>query len=148
MKKLVFMLLVIIPSLYAQENRGWKHLISAKGGEYYYNPRTIIRSGRKVKVWEKNVSDKERFLEGLRKRNVATENYLGFAYSLIHVELDCAEKKYRILADVVYDTKGKVLHSQKDKDEAWDAVLTESIVGKLFTAVCKPKRETLNTKSF
>jgi len=118
----------------------WKQYATARGATFYYNWRTLIKKGNRVKVWDKNVGDKEGYVENLRRHNLSTTKYEDFAFAVARYEFDCTEQSYRILAFAEYDSKGNVIYSQGDEYGKWSSVIPDSITDKLFNAVCSSKR--------
>jgi hypothetical protein len=56
---------------------------------------------------------------------------------LIKYELDCLQEKYRILATVEYDVKGKII-SQDDKEEQeWTHIIPSTVGEKMLITLCK-----------
>jgi hypothetical protein len=66
-------------------------------------------------------------------------HYADLSYSLELWEINCAEKKDRILSITEYSAEGKVLYanSAKGRLPAWKIIPRESVDESLYKAVCK-----------
>lgn len=95
----------------------WQHFAARGGTSYYYNTNRIVRSGKTVRVWTKEVTamtDKKKTL----------------------YELDCGNFRYRILSIVEYDLSGDVSNSY-DYDETFIYLVPDSIAESFYNIFCK-----------
>jgi len=67
------------------------------------------------------------------------KHYANLSYSLELLEINCAEKKDRILSITEYSAEGKILYanSVQGRPPAWKIIPRESVDERLYKAVCK-----------
>ena len=67
------------------------------------------------------------------------KHYADLSYSLELWEINCAEKKDRILSITEYSAEGRILYanSAKGRPPAWKIIPRESVDESLYKAVCK-----------
>jgi hypothetical protein len=87
-------------------------------------------------VWTK-LEYTEKGITGIVKQ--FGKHYADLSYSLELWEINCAEKKDRILSITEYSAEGRILYgnSVKGRPPAWKIILRESVDESLYKAVCK-----------
>ena len=100
----------------------------------YYDTQNITRPSKNVvRVWirwdftEKGV---------LAVVGVSGKKYENLSWEVISWEINCAEKKYRLLSSTRYDHKGSVISSKGTPSE-WRFIIPESVITILYEEVCK-----------
>jgi hypothetical protein len=112
----------------------WKPYDHSRNYWGYYDAQSITRpSENVVRVWVKHVYTEEGVMDMVGSFGKIYEN---LSYSLILNEINCVEKKYRILSAYAKDNKGKVIHSSNDPT-SWDFLPPDSMGDRLSKEVCK-----------
>ncbi len=111
----------------------WNMYGMNKGEAYLYDRHTLKQTGEMVRVWSRLVlSDKSigelTNLLGKKYENVTYSNYLE--------ELQCTDKKIRVLSIVFYNKENDVLGSVNYDDSKWVVIPPESIFERLHHKVC------------
>jgi hypothetical protein len=89
-----------------------------------------------VDVWAKLEYTKEG-ITGIMKK--FGKHYADLSYSLELFEINCTEKKERILSITEYSVDGKILYanSVQGRLPAWKKIPRESVDENLYKTVCK-----------
>lgn len=105
--------------------KDWKYCSSGEDGPFvYYNTKNISYPSQGiVKIWTK-------FAEA------------GEGHALYLNDIDCANKRVRMLSYTMYDKEGKVLNTvSNDADKSkWEYIVPDSLMEAISKAVC-PKRK-------
>ncbi len=99
-----------------------------------------------VSVWTKSIIRGNRGrdwqIEEQKKQGLTTKGYVRYEYTVAQKELNCSEKRYRVLSEVDYNRDGDVLSSfAKDVNYVeWKPIPPDSDTDALLHALCeKPK---------
>ena len=113
----------------------WRSYGESSIGVYYYDADGITRPSKNiVRVWEKVVYS----AKGVKKHvEESGKRYENLSHSLNLWEVDCVEKKERILQTTEYLKDGTVLSSTQSQKTPWSFVSPTSIGEALYEAVCK-----------
>lgn len=125
---LVFLL---IPQIAAAAD--WNMYGLNKGEAYLYDKHTLKYNGDMVRVWTRLVLN-EKSIGDLT--NLLGKKYEGVSYSNYLEEVQCADKKIRVLSIVFYNKENDVLGSVNYDDSNWVAIPPESIFDRLHGKVC------------
>jgi len=103
---------------------------------FYDAEDTTPSSGNIVDVWTKLEYTKEGITGIVKKFG---KHYADLSYSLELWEINCAERKDRILSITEYSAEGKILYANSVKGHlpAWKIISRESVDARLYKAVCK-----------
>ena len=116
----------------------WKALKSDDSGSSYYDldSRTLISQGV-IRVWEQYVYTAESVTRKMMKYG---SKYEGLKNSMTLWEIDCAEKKARLVSTADYSHDGRVVSKTKDGAEPWpwDSYPPGSLGDRLIQAICGP----------
>jgi len=115
----------------------WKLFAETPLYECFYDREDTTPSSKNiVDVWTK-LEYTEKGIAGIVKRY--GKHYADLSYSLELWEINCAEKKDRILSITEYSTEGRILYgnSVNDRPPAWKIIPRESVDESLYKAVCK-----------
>jgi hypothetical protein len=105
--------------------------------ECFYDAEDTTPSSKNiVDVWAK-LEYTKKGITGIVKE--FGKHYADLSYSLELWEINCAEKKDRILSITEYSVEGKILYanSAKGRPPAWKIIPRESVDESLYKAVCK-----------
>ena len=105
--------------------------------ECFYDAEDMIRSSEDiVKVWTKSEYT-ERGVIGMVKK--FGEHYENLSYSLELWEINCAEKKHRLLSITAYSVEGNILYTNQagSRPPPWKIISRESVEESLYKALCK-----------
>jgi hypothetical protein len=116
----------------------WKALKSDDSGSSYYDldSRALISQGV-IRVWEQYVYTVESVTRKMMKYG---SKYESLKNSMTLWEINCAEKKARIISTADYSHDGKVISKTKEGAEPWPwgSYAPESLGGRLIQAICGP----------
>jgi len=145
MKRLVHLFIISIFFLffacevYSQESsnekyddEGWKLITQDKSGkEYYLDIVKVITAKENVfgekKIWVKDIESKKTVKNG-KTSVVKTKTLTLF-------EFKCSSSEFRVVKEVVYNSKGNVIRS-KDFFNSFETPVPNSIGEAVFEAVC------------
>jgi len=105
--------------------------------ECFYNAENMIRSSQDiVEVWTKLEYTERGIIETVKKFGKYYEN---LSYSLELWEINCTEKKHRLLSVTLYSVEGRILYTNQagSRLPPWKIISRESIEERLYKAVCK-----------
>ncbi len=106
---------------------------SADGTEYYDTDNMTRPSKDVIRVWEKMIYS-EKGVQG--QVESLGEKFRKSAYRMTLNELNCAEKKVRVLSISEYSTDGEVLFSSDYQEPKWQFIVPESLAELLSKGVC------------
>ena len=116
----------------------WKALKSDDSGSSYYDldSRTLISQGV-IRVWEQYVYTAESVTRKMMKYG---SKYEGLKNSMTLWEIDCAEKKARLVSTADYSYDGRVVSKTKEGAEPWPwgSYPPGSLGDRLIQAICAP----------
>jgi hypothetical protein len=115
----------------------WKLFAETDLYECFYDMKDTTPSSKNIMdVWTK-LEYTEKGITGIVKQ--FGKHYADLSYSLELWEINCAEKKDRILSITEYSAEGRILYgnSVKGRPPAWKIILRESVDESLYKAVCK-----------
>lgn len=124
---------------YGVEGRGadWKWYAETDSYECYYDAEDATPSSRNiVDVWTK-LEFTKKGVSGIVKE--FGKHYADISYSLELLEINCTDKKDRILSITQYSADGKILYekSAQSRRPAWKTIPRESMDERLYNVVCK-----------
>lgn len=107
-----------------------------------YNKKTITKSGGKniVQVsvkWIYSDKDREDRIKDTRNGGLSTEGYSKLSYGIFLEQIDCKNKKTRILSITDYDTDGRVLFREDYDKLIWISLVPNTNGDRLREIVCK-----------
>lgn len=114
----------------------WKLFAETDSYECFYDAEDAAPSSSNiVDVWTK-LEYKEKGINGIVKK--FGKHYADLCYSLELWEIDCGEKKERILSITEYSAEGKILYaSSAGGRPTWKMIPRQSVDESLYKAVCK-----------
>lgn len=114
----------------------WKLFAETDSYECFYDAEDMAPSSRNiVDVWTK-LEYTEKGIEGIVKK--FGQHYADLCYSLELWEINCGEKRERILSITEYSVEGKILYaSSAEGKPAWKMIPRQSLDESLYKAVCK-----------
>jgi len=115
----------------------WKVYAELKDdiGAFYYDANSITHPSKNlVKVLTKTLFSKNAVTKRVKEfGNI----YKNLSHTVFLREVDCEEKKDRVLELTSYTKDGKVLASTKFKEAKWMTINPSSVAEALCEAVCK-----------
>ena len=105
--------------------------------ECLYDAEDMIRSSQDiVEVWTKLVYTERGVIEMVKKFG---KHYENLSYSLELWEINCAEKKHRLLSITAYSVEGNILYTDQagTRPPPWKIISRESVEESLYKALCK-----------
>jgi len=124
-------------------NDDWVIYETSYGGDVYSYSKVSIKPKTKdmVQVWSKQVySDKSReeVIQKLMESGLFTKTELEkLSYNVILQEIDCKEKKSRIVSIRYYDKDSNVLYSSAVEKIIWTYIIPDTVTDILRKKVCK-----------
>lgn len=100
----------------------------------YYDENVTRPSKSMVRVHEKKVFT-EKGVSAVVER--LGKGFEKLSYSISLYELDCANKKERILSAVTYSDDGNVLSSESVSEPQWHSIIPDSFGEIFYGTVCK-----------
>jgi hypothetical protein len=113
----------------------------SSGARLYYDKSSIKKMDKDIiRVSNKFVynskSEKKNAFSTLKEINKAPKNPDIMSYDLSVNEIDCANKKHRLISVIFYDIKGKAIYSSSEFSKEWNKIISESFMDKLENTVC------------
>ncbi|MGD0406007.1 MAG: surface-adhesin E family protein [Candidatus Bathyarchaeia archaeon] len=105
--------------------------------ECFYNAEDMIRSSQDiVEVLTKLVYTERGVVEMVKEFG---KHYENLSYSLELWEINCAEKKHRLLSTTTYSVEGNILYTNQagSRPPPWKIISRESVEESLYKALCK-----------
>ena len=100
----------------------------------YYDAQSITRPSKNiVRVWEKRNFTKKGVVDMMGRLG---KEYKNLSHLINLQEINCIEKKARLLSGTWYDNKGGVIDSFSSPLE-WDFIVPESMNEALYEEICK-----------
>jgi len=133
---LMMMGFVILP--YAEAwAEDWRLYTETDLYECFYDAEDTIRSSEdKVKVWTKLEYTQRGVIEMVKKFG---KHYGTLSHSLELWEINCAEKKDRLLSITAYTAEGNILYTDQagSRPPPWKVISRESVEESLYKVSCK-----------
>ena len=100
----------------------------------YYDATTITEVSRgSFRVWEKWSHTAEGKKDAAKKLG---PKYLELDHMIVLSEINCAERKYRIIQGTDYTNDGTVIHTGPNVDRDWNFVIPDSTAEALLVTLC------------
>jgi hypothetical protein len=119
----------------------WISYEQSKTGTMYYEKNSIKELDKNIiSVWTINVYNnegKKRDFAILKKKNKAPSDPDMLNCTSMLVELDCANKKFKVTAWTIYDKEKHVIYSAPQSIDKWQNIVARSVSEKLKNSVCK-----------
>lgn len=106
----------------------------------FYNPKSIIRNTKNIKVWTRLVI---KSAEQARIRKDESEKLKEAEYINTLFECDCFSRRIHGLSEITYNHNGDILDSQ-DFTTDWFYAPPDSFSYKIIDKVCSKKKKTSN----
>jgi hypothetical protein len=103
----------------------------------FYDAENMFRSSQDiVEVWTRSEYTERGVIDTIIKFG---KHYGNLSYSLELWEINCAEKKDRLLSNTLYSVEGNILYTDQagSRPPPWKIISRESIEESLYKAVCK-----------
>ncbi len=118
----------------------WKFysVATAGGSLHYYDQENIKPSENSLQVWTKTIYSEKDIIELVSKYGPKDKNInMGICLE----EIDCKEKRIRILTFTLFSKEGEVAitgkHKQLGELYEWNYIVPDTIPEFLYKAVCK-----------
>jgi hypothetical protein len=113
---------------------------AAVGDMLYYDKNSIKKENESIiSVWAKNILSEEtktRYVSILKGIHKAPKNPSRLSYYTKLTEIDCVNKKMKVISAIFYDKKGKVVYSSpKSESGEWNDILPNTVGEKLIKIV-------------
>ena len=105
--------------------------------ECFYDTEDMIRSSKDiVEAWTKSEYTEKGIADLVRKFG---KHYKNLSYSLELWEIDCVEKKGRLLSTTAYSVEGNILYTDQagSRLPPWEIIPRGSVEENLYKALCK-----------
>jgi hypothetical protein len=119
------------------QGEDWKLYAKTDLYECFYDAENVTEPSENiVRVWTK-LEYTERGIAGIVKE--FGKHYESLSYSLRLWEINCAEKRQRILSITEYSVEGNILYTNPagSRPSDWKDISPESVGENLYKAVCK-----------
>jgi len=111
----------------------WKYYGTNEDGSYYYDTESMTRLSKNfMKVWVQSAYTEEGISHWVREGG---KSFQDLDFTLILLELNCAERSIRYLQIVFYSKKGEMFYPIDN--EEWHFIAPNSLIGELHKEVCK-----------
>ncbi|TAN41074.1 MAG: hypothetical protein EPN22_16395 [Nitrospirae bacterium] len=129
----------------ADELQGWRPFGQSETNYWYYRTKDIeFKTDGVVRIWSKaaakgkiGIDDKIKLLQ---KFGGNTKGYEQFSHSVSLFEINCNQRKSRVVSVTDYDKNGKSLESVTVPDFPWDSIGKGTIMDNLSNIVCRPNK--------
>ncbi|MBF0328203.1 MAG: hypothetical protein HQL10_03535 [Nitrospirae bacterium] len=144
---LAFCTIGLAPICSAVEDiQGWRLFGQSETNYWYYTTKNIeFKNDGVVRIWSKasakgkiGIDDKIKLLQRFGGN---TKGYEQFSHSVSLFEINCSQRKSRVVSVTDYDKNGKSLESVTVPDFPWDAIGKGTIMDNLTTVVCRPNKQ-------
>jgi len=105
--------------------------------ECFYDSEDIIPSSQDiVTVWTKLVYTERGIIEMVKEFG---KHYENLSYSLELWEMNCAEKKHRLLSTTAYSVEGNILYTDQagNRPPPWKIISRKSVGESLYKTLCR-----------
>jgi hypothetical protein len=126
----------VLISAYAGASRAdWRFYAKSEFGSYYYDIENInYLSQHLVRVHQKLILNDRGTVNLVRELG---KEYEKASEAIILREIDCTNKKSRILELTFCSEEGRVIKRESYDPSGWDSIILESVDDVLYCAVCK-----------
>lgn len=137
--KLGIIFFIIGPSIFGNLEvwgEDWKYYDATYIGRWFYDAKSLTRPSQDIiRIREKQIYT----LEGVNFMKKGMEDHgENLSYSIALEEIDCKNKKYRLLQITHYSKSGEILSSHNLSElRYWEHIGPDSVKGKLLKTVCK-----------
>ena len=117
--------------------KDWRLYAETDSYECFYDAEEMIRSSHDtVEVWTKSEYTERGITEMVKKFG---RHYENLNYSEELWEINCAEKKDRLLSIAAYSVEGNILYTDQagSRLPPWKVISPKSIEESLYKALCK-----------
>jgi hypothetical protein len=118
----------------------WKYFITTTGGDYYYDKINITKSSNiiSVSIYHSVMEgEKKDMIEIVKKGNLEQSiKYQTLNHVIEVVEIDCMNRKFRMIEWKSYDVNGNILDYDKFYNKIWESIEPHDIFVKLYNKVC------------
>jgi hypothetical protein len=117
--------------------KDWRLYAKTDLYECFYDAENMIRSSQDiVEVWTKSEFTGRGVIETVKKFG---KHYENLSYSLELWEINCAEKRHRLLLFTAYSADGNVLYTDQagSHPPPWKTISRGSAEESLYKALCK-----------
>ena len=117
--------------------KDWRLYAKTDSYECFYDAEDMIRSTQDiVEVWTKSEYTERGVTEMVKKFG---KHYGNLSYSLELWEINCAEKRDRLLSITAYSVEGNILYTDQagSRLPPWKVISRKSIEESLYEALCK-----------
>ena len=115
----------------------WRLISSTDSYKCFYDTENITRSSKNiVGVWARLEYTERGVVEMVKEFG---KHYENLSYSLELWEINCAEKKHRLLSTTAYSVEGNILYTNQagSRPPPWKIISRESVEESLYKALCK-----------
>ncbi len=115
----------------------WRLYAKTDSYECFYDAQDTIRSSEgNVTVWTRLEYTERGVTEMVRKFG---KHYENLSYSLELLEINCAEKKHRLLSITAYSVKENILYTDQagSRPPPWKIISRGSVEESLYRALCE-----------
>jgi Surface-adhesin protein E len=111
----------------------WKYYGTNEDGSYFYDTESMKQVSKNlIEVWVQSAYTEKSISHWVREGG---KGFQDLDFTLISLELNCAERSSRYLRIVFYSKNGKVFYPM-DNDE-WHFIAPDSMIESLHKEVCK-----------
>lgn len=125
------------------EEADWKFFSESSTNRWYYDAKSVVSNKNILKVWGKGVIKDQKGVDEkiklLKKFGGQTLGYEKYSYTLNLFEINCENKKQRIISVKDYDKMGNGLQTATMEDYQWDFIAPGTIIDNLSKEVCPKK---------
>ena len=113
----------------------WKSCFSNDYETVYYDAENVVHTSQNLVRFLGKTVYTEKGASNVVKN--VPEYKIPPSFLLTLNEMDCAEKKYRVLEMTIYSVDGKIIFSSKNPASQWIVIRPETVAQLLHEAVCK-----------
>ncbi len=111
----------------------WKYYGTNEDGSYFYDTESMTRQSKdRTEVWVQSVYSEKSISHWLKEGG---KGFQDLDFSLILLELNCADRSARYVRAVFYSKNGKVFHPMENDE--WHFIAPDSMTETLHKEVCK-----------
>ncbi len=120
----------------------WTPFVEDQAFKHFYDKQSIAHLPNQmirvaIKVDPKGKEGRDFLLKIRQQIGLPLEGYENYGFSLTVMEIDCANKRKRILQSEDYNKKGEQLDTQSSPNPKWAEIHPNSVHGLYQKALCK-----------
>ena len=116
----------------------WKYLEKDDEGIWFYDSENIeCLANNVIRVWAKKIYDSKGVSTAVEKYG---EDYMNLDHVLAHWEIDCLQRKFRLVSSIFYSKNNSIIQDYDDEKERYfvpEDIPADSYIELLHKTICR-----------